>query len=150
MTYGAHGAYPGVPPAPPTWDPAPQPTDWVPAPPSYGPWQPMPPQPPAQPRPRPASAASWALAAGIVAVALAPCVGGLIPGLIGLALARMATAEVAASGGWLTGSGMIRAARVLSLVGISIAVVVGVLLVDNWLLSLGVDVGDAHYPSNVN
>ncbi|WP_163508520.1 hypothetical protein [Fodinicola acaciae] len=139
MAYGAHPDIPQAPQRTPSWDPAPQ---WTP----YGAYQPV----PVEPRPRPASAASWALAASVVAVALSLCVGGLIPGLIGLALARMATAEVAASGGWLTGAGMIKAARVLSLVAIAVSVVIGVVLVDNWLFGLGVDVGDAHYPSSVN
>ncbi|WP_163567665.1 hypothetical protein [Fodinicola feengrottensis] len=97
-----------------------------------------------------ASAAVWALVTGIVAVALAPCLGGVVPGLIALALARMAAAEVAVSDGWLTGAGMIKAARVLSLVAISIAVVVGTALAVSWLVGLGVPAQDAHYPSNVD
>jgi hypothetical protein len=106
--------------------------------------------PPAQPRPRPATAASWALTASIVAVLLAPCLGGAIPAVIALGLARMAATEVATSSGWLTGAGMIRAARVLSLVALSIAVVVGTAIAVSWLVGLGVSAHDPHYPSNVN
>jgi hydroxylaminobenzene mutase len=157
--YQAHHSQQGVAPPPvpratsagmPVWDPAagrPGPYGRAPG---FGDFPVYGPQLPPVPRPRPASAATWALATGIVAVALAPCLGGAIPGLIALALARMAAAEVASSEGWLTGAGMIRAARVLSLVAISIAVVVGTALAVSWLVGLGVTAHDPHYPSNVN
>jgi hypothetical protein len=105
---------------------------------------------PMPPRPRPSSAASWALVTGIVAVLLAPCLGGAVPALIALGLARMAATEVATSSGWLTGAGMIRAARLLSLVALSIAVVVATAIAVSWLVGLGVTAHDQHYPSNVN
>jgi len=83
------------------------------------------------------SKARAVLALGILGVCLMLCGGGAVPGVLALVLSGPARAEIDASEGFLTGSGMIRAGRALSWVAVVVgaAVLVGVSVLA--LLGLG-------------
>lgn len=84
-----------------------------------------------------------------VGIALSPFVGGVIPALIALVLARQAEADIRASEGFLLGASRLPSIRRLSwiAIGISAAVVVAVVLVG--VVSLARDAGDPSYGGGV-
>jgi hypothetical protein len=104
---------------------------------------------PADPEPATSSKALAVLALGIVGVVLMLCGGGLVPGVVGLVLARPARAEIGASGGFLTGGRPLRIGEVLSWVAVAVSAVVIALVVVGLLLG-SVDGGSPHYGTNVN
>jgi (hydroxyamino)benzene mutase len=65
--------------------------------------------------------AAAVLALGIAAVVTGPVVGGVVPATVGLALARQARADLAASQGYLTGWRQLKAGVVLAWIGIGLA-----------------------------
>jgi (hydroxyamino)benzene mutase len=80
-----------------------------------------------------------------VAVALSPFVGGVVPALIALMLARQAEADIRASEGFLLGASRLPLIRRLAwtAVGIASAVVVAALLV--WVITLAREAGGPSY-----
>jgi hydroxylaminobenzene mutase len=76
---------------------------------------------PLDPDPVRSTKASVVLALGIVAAATGFLVGGLIPATLALVLARQATAELAAAGGYLTGRRSLNVGVALAWVGICLA-----------------------------
>ncbi|WP_205326526.1 hypothetical protein [Glycomyces sp. YM15] len=84
-----------------------------------------------------------------VGVALSPFVGGAIPALIALLLARQAEADIRASEGFLLGASRLPVIRRLSwtAIGIAAAVIVAALLV--WVIALARAAGDASYGGGV-
>ena len=92
---------------------------------------------PLDPEPVASTKASAALVLSIVALLLTLCGGGWVPGLAALVLIRPAREEIAASAGYLTGSGALRASKVMSwiAVGLSAALAVGIAVW--WLLGWG-------------
>ena len=84
-----------------------------------------------------------------VGVALSPFVGGAIPALIALLLARQAEADIRASEGFLLGASRLPLVRRLSWIAIAIstAVVVAGLLV--WIVTLARAAGDPSYGGGV-
>jgi (hydroxyamino)benzene mutase len=84
-----------------------------------------------------------------VGVALSPFVGGAIPALIALMLARQAEADIRASEGFLLGASRLPLIRRLAWIalGIATAVVVAGLLL--WVLSLARAAGDPSYDGGV-
>ena len=100
-------------------------------------------------RPRPASAAVGSLVLGLVALATAPFLGGLVPGILAVTLAAAARREIAAAEGWLTGSPQAAAGRVLGWIAIWVAVTMAVTLIAWWLIGLGDAAVAPTYPRNV-
>jgi len=88
------------------------------------------------------------LLAGL-AVALSPFVGGVIPALIALMLARQAEADIRASEGFLLGASRLPSVRRLAwtAIGIASAVVVAALLV--LVISLAREAGGSTYGGGV-
>ncbi|MDN3238930.1 hypothetical protein [Glycomyces tritici] len=84
-----------------------------------------------------------------VGVALSPFVGGAIPALIALMLARQAEADIRASEGFLLGASRLPLVRRLSwiAIGIASAVVVAGLLI--WIVSLARAAGGPGYDGGV-
>jgi hypothetical protein len=84
-----------------------------------------------------------------VGIALAPFVGGVIPALIALQLARQGEADIRASEGYLLGASRLPLVRRLSwiAIGIATAVVVAALLV--WVVSLARAAGGPAYGGDV-
>jgi hypothetical protein len=94
-----------------------------PPPPGYG----AAPVPPAHPTPRTSSNAVVALVLAICSFIICP----LIPAVVALFLAASAQREINASGGWVTGSGLVQGAKIASWIniGLCIAVILGFLLI---------------------
>lgn len=68
---------------------------------------------PHDPEPVRSTKAAAVLALGIAAVVTGPLVGGIVPGAVGLMLARQASTEMVASRGYLTGARNVRTGRTL-------------------------------------
>lgn len=85
----------------------------------------------------------------VLGVFLSPFVGGVIPALIALMLARQAEADIHASEGFLLGASRLPQIRRLSWIAIWIAtgVVVAALLV--WIIALARTAGGATYGGGV-
>lgn len=122
-------AFPPVPPppgalAPPTW-PAPEPVvGAVPPVPPYTPPAGYAPAAAFPPAPKTSSNAIVALVLAVLSWALCP----LIPAIVALVFAGMASKEIAASGGQIEGQGLTTAAKIVSWVNIGLygaAIVVG-------------------------
>lgn len=90
-----------------------------------------------------------ALTLAVLAVVFSPFVGGVIPALAALMLARQAEADIRASEGFLLGAGKLPRIRRLSwiAVGIAAAVVVALLLV--WVVSMARSAGQPSYDGDV-
>jgi hydroxylaminobenzene mutase len=78
---------------------------------------------PLDPDPVPSTKATAVFVLGVVAVITGPLVGGLVPAVIALLLARQARAELVAGGGYLTGADRLRQGEVLAVVGLALAAV---------------------------
>jgi hypothetical protein len=102
------------------------------------------------PRPRVSSQAAWSLALGIVGLVLSPFMGGALPGLLAVWLARSAEVQIGDSHGWLTGSGQARVGRILGWASVLLAVAVAVALTVTWLLRFGAAGSSPTYPGEVN
>ena len=112
---GAPGEYPPVTPQWPS-QPAPEtPAGMVPAPPPYG------------PAPQTSTNAIAALVLSIVAWVICP----IIPAIIALVFASKADREIAASNGWVTGGGLVTAAKIVAWINIGLygaLIAIGVLV----------------------
>ncbi|MCW2506077.1 MAG: hypothetical protein JWO79_4361 [Actinomycetia bacterium] len=104
---------------------------------------------PLDPDVRPSTKASAVLFLGVVAVSMMLCVGGVVPAILALALARSARAELRASQGFLTGEKMVRAGIVLSWIAIAVSSVLVISAVVYLLIRFGADSGPS-FGTNVN
>lgn len=113
--HGAPGEYPPVTPQWPS-QPAPEtPAAMAAAPPSYG------------PAPQTSTNAIAALVLSIVAWVICP----IIPAIIALVFASKADREIAASNGWVTGGGLVTAAKIVAWINIGLygaLIAIGVLV----------------------
>jgi hypothetical protein len=91
---------------------------------------------PHDPDPVRATKAHGVLALGIVAVGTAVAVGGIIPALLALAMARQCRAEMRAAGGFLTGGRLLRAGERLAWTAVVIVITVLVVLAVSGVLRL--------------
>lgn len=84
-----------------------------------------------------------------IGIALSPFVGGVIPALIALLLARQAEADIRASEGFLLGASRLPQIRRLAwtALGIAAAVVIAALLV--WIIALARSAGGPVYDGNI-
>ena len=67
----------------------------------------------------------------VVAVVLAICsflICPVVPAIVALFLASAAGREIAASGGWVTGEGLVRGARIASWINIALWVAIGLFI----------------------
>jgi hydroxylaminobenzene mutase len=101
-------------------------------------------------RPRPSGAAVWSLVLGIVGVVTAPLLGGVVPGVLAVALAASARREILAAEGWLTGTRLLVTGRALGWVAIWVAVTMIVALAALWLINVGDAAVDPTYPDTVD
>lgn len=85
---------------------------------------------PQDPDPVPSTKAAAAFALSIVALMTSPLIGGVIPGVTALVLARQADADIAASDGFLLGARQARRARLLARAALAVAA----LTVTAWLV----------------
>lgn len=93
--------------------------------------------------------ATAVLVLGIVAVALGPFVGGVVPAVVALILARQARADLLASEGFLTGGDRVRRGEILAMAGLGLAVVTLVVAATAAMISIAT--GGAHdFPDNVD
>ncbi|MBX6751751.1 MAG: hypothetical protein IRY85_19195 [Micromonosporaceae bacterium] len=76
---------------------------------------------PLDPDPVPSTKATAVLVLGVLALLTGPLVGGLVPAVVALGLARQARADLVASCGYLTGGERLRSGEVLALVGVGLA-----------------------------
>ena len=81
----------------------------------------MPTRHPLDPDPEPSTKARAVFALGLVALLTGPFVGGVVPATVALLLARQASREAYAAGGYLTGSAWIRRGARLAWAGIVLA-----------------------------
>jgi hydroxylaminobenzene mutase len=77
---------------------------------------------PADPEPIRDSKAVAAYALGWIAVVSGPLIGGIVPAVLALALARQAQAEIAEGDGWRTGSQLAARGRLLAWTALGLAV----------------------------
>ena len=78
----------------------------------------------------------------VLAVIFSPFVGGAIPALVALMLARQAEADIRASEGFLLGAGRLRKVRRMAWIalGVAAAVVIALLLV--WVVTMARTAGE--------
>lgn len=76
---------------------------------------------PLDPDPVPCTKATAVLVLGALAVVTGPLVGGLVPAVLALALARQARADLVAGQGYLTGAERLRNGELLALAGLALA-----------------------------
>jgi hypothetical protein len=88
----------------------------------------VPPPPPHHPTAYPPRVATESDAAAAFVVALLSLVTCPFIGVFGLVLANKAEERIRASGGWLRGSGLVNAARVISLISIALSVVLVIVM----------------------
>ena len=79
---------------------------------------------PLDPEPVPSTKATAVFVLGVVALLTGPLVGGLVPAVVALGLARQARADLAAALGYLTGSEHLRRGELLAWVGVGLAALV--------------------------
>jgi hypothetical protein len=78
---------------------------------------------PLDPEPVRSTKATAVLVLGVVALVTGPLVGGIIPAVVGLSLARQARADLLAARGYLTGGDRLRLGEILALVGLGLGIV---------------------------
>jgi hypothetical protein len=111
---------------------------------AYVPTQPPPtPRHPADPDPAPATKAKAVFALGVVALLTGPFIGGVIPAVIALLLAREVRADLYAAKGFLVGTRRYERGITLAWTGIVLAlttIVIGVVRgLYLWALTGGID-----------
>jgi hypothetical protein len=84
-----------------------------------------------------------------IGIALSPFVGGAIPALIALLLARQAEADIRASEGFLTGASRLPGIRRLSYLALGIAAAICTAVLLWWVIGLARSAGDASYVGDV-
>jgi (hydroxyamino)benzene mutase len=76
---------------------------------------------PLDPEPVPCTKATAVLVLGVLALVTGPLVGGAVPAVVALALARQARGELADARGYLTGGERLRRGELLALIGLGLA-----------------------------
>jgi hypothetical protein len=76
---------------------------------------------PLDPDPVPSTKATAVFVLGVLALLTGPLVGGLVPALVALGLARQARADLVAACGYLTGNDQLRRGEVLAVIGAGLA-----------------------------
>jgi hypothetical protein len=76
-------------------------------------------------------------------------VGGIVPAVIGLSLARQARADLLAARGYLTGGDRLRLGEILALVGLGLAVVAMTVAAVAAMISIANDTGH-NFPDRVD
>lgn len=104
---------------------------------------------PMDPDERPSSKATAVMVLGIGSLLLMFCVGGAVPAMLGLALARRARAEMEDARGFLTGEGTLRSGVLMCWIALTVSVVVLVIALIIWLLNYGAN-PDPQFPDNVD
>ena len=104
---------------------------------------------PLDPEPVRSTKAAAVLALGIAAVVTGPLVGGIVPGAVGLMLARQASNDILASRGYLTGARHLHTGRIFAWVGIALAVTALVVASVVGILSLAAGAGQ-DFPDTSN
>jgi hypothetical protein len=89
---------------------------------SSGEVDPQPGRHPLDPDPTASTKATAVLVLGVLAVIMAPLVGGAIPAVIALSLGEQARREIAASRGYLTGLPRVKTGQTLAWVAIVVAI----------------------------
>lgn len=105
---------------------------------------------PLDPEPVPETKAGAVLALGLVAVLTGPFLGGVIPAVLALLLARQARRDMVAAAGFLTGGRRLRAGVRLAQIGLGLAVTALVVAVIFGLLEYASLDGGRNYDPNVN
>jgi (hydroxyamino)benzene mutase len=96
---------------------------------------------PLDPEPARSTKANAVLVLGIVALATGPFVGGIVPAVVALVLARQARADLLASRGYLTGADRLRRGERLALIGLALGVVTLVVAAVAAVLAIAGDAG---------
>ncbi len=104
---------------------------------------------PLDPDPVRSTKAAAVLALGVAAVVTGPLVGGLVPALLALVLARQVRAELVAGQGYLVGGRYVRTGVTLAWAGIWLAVGVLVVATTVGIISIA-DGGSRDFPNNSN
>ena len=78
---------------------------------------------PLDPEPVRSTKATAVLVLGVTALVTGPLVGGLVPAVVALVLARQARADLTAGRGFLTGADRLRQGELLALLGLGLAAV---------------------------
>src|SRR5262245_36901720 len=76
---------------------------------------------PLDPEPVRSTKATAVLVLGLAALATGPFVGGIVPGIVALVLARQARADLAAARGFLTGADRLSRGERYAMVGVALA-----------------------------
>lgn len=105
---------------------------------------------PLDPEPVPETKAGAVLALGLVATLTGVFLGGVIPALLALLLARQARQDMAAAGGFLTGGRRLRAGVRLAWIGIALAAAALVVALIFGLLAWADLAGGRNYDPTVN
>lgn len=88
-------------------------------------------------------------ALGVLALVTGPLVGGIVPAVIALVLARQARADLTAARGYLTGGDKLRQGELFALVGLGLAVVTLVVAAIAAVLSSVTSAGH-NFPDTMN
>jgi hypothetical protein len=104
---------------------------------------------PLDPDVEPSTKATAVLVLGITALLLMLCVGGAVPAVMALTLARTARAELRDAQGFLGGEGALRAGVMMAWIALATSLVVLVVLLIVVLLTYGANPGP-HYGENVD
>jgi hypothetical protein len=105
---------------------------------------------PADPEPVASTKANTVLALGIVALLTGPLVGGMVPAVLALALARQARTDMVASRGYLTGAARLRHGEILAMIGLGLAAVTLVVAALAAMISIAHGAGAHDFPDNMN
>jgi hypothetical protein len=93
--------------------------------------------------------ATAVLVLGIVAVVTGPLVGGVVPAVVALVLARQARADLLDSDGFLSGGDRVRRGEILAMVGVGLAVITLVVAATAAMISIA-NGGSHDFPDNVD
>jgi hypothetical protein len=104
---------------------------------------------PLDPEPVRSTKATVVLVLGVAALITGPLVGGIVPAVIGLGLARQARADVIAARGFLTGGDRLRLGEILALVGLGLAAVTMTVAAVAAMISIANDAGH-NFPDSVD
>jgi hypothetical protein len=96
---------------------------------------------PLDPDVRTSTKAGAVLFLGVTSVLMMMCVGGVVPAILAVVIARTARAEIDASHGFLRGEKMLRAGVILSWLAIIVSTIVLVTAVVYALVVFGADTG---------
>jgi hypothetical protein len=100
---------------------------------------PAPARHPLDPEPVRSTKATAVLVLGVIALVTGPLVGGMVPAVVGLTLARAARADLVAGRGYLTGAERLRRGEILALVGLGLAALTLVVAAVAAMLSMAAD-----------